>query len=236
MRARSACALHYTAPKWEGFSGRHTDSCMRNTWSVYLGRHLLSILLMVKYASARPAAPLQYFWINDNKGAQAWAEKHRCTSLASQYACMAVSQLHIQNDIYIGPPTIYRPGIDMGKIDAKGRMRDDETEDSARIKALYPGLVSQNQILVSPTIDELFRLTILQKRSHMNATTILHICNCTHYSCVCDNNCIYYKQTTEHCRTEPARSERTPRPHGALAECIHHGVGRKRSHAHTTKL
>ena len=26
------------------------DSCMRETWSVYLGRHLLSILLMVKYA------------------------------------------------------------------------------------------------------------------------------------------------------------------------------------------
>jgi hypothetical protein len=112
---------------------------------------------MVKYASARPAAPLQYFWINDNKGALAWAEKHRCTSLASQYACTAVSQLHIQNDIYIGPP-IYRPGIDMGKIDAKGRMRDDETENSARIKALCPGLVSQNQILASPTIDELFRL------------------------------------------------------------------------------
>ena len=89
---------------------------MRNTWSVYLGRHLLSILLMVKYASARPAAPLQYFWINDNKGALAWAEK---------------LQFHIQNDIYRGPP-IYRPGFDMGEIDAMSRMRDYETEDSAR--------------------------------------------------------------------------------------------------------
>ena len=38
----------------------------------YLG-HLLSIILMIKYASARPAAPLQYFWINDNKGALAWS-------------------------------------------------------------------------------------------------------------------------------------------------------------------
>jgi len=93
--------------------------------------HLLSILLMVKYASARPAAPLQYFWINDNKGALAWAEKLQCASLASQYACMAVSQFHIQNDIYRGPP-IYRPGFDMGEIDAMSRMRDDETEDSAR--------------------------------------------------------------------------------------------------------
>ena len=83
---------------------------------------------MIKYASARPPAPLQYFWINDNKGALAW---HRCALLASQ--------LHIQNNIYMGPP-IYRPEIDMGEIDAMSRMRDDETEDSARIKALCPGL------------------------------------------------------------------------------------------------
>ena len=48
----------------------------------YLG-HFLCIQLMVKYAIARPAAPLKYFWINDNKGALAWAEKHRCASLAS---------------------------------------------------------------------------------------------------------------------------------------------------------
>ena len=100
----------------------------------YLG-HLLSILLMMSYAKGRPPTPLQYFWINDNKGALAWAEKNRCTSLASQYACMAVSRLHIRNDIYMGPP-IYRPGIDMSEIDTMSRMRDDETEESARIKTL----------------------------------------------------------------------------------------------------
>ena len=33
----------------------------------YLG-HLLSILLMMSYAKGRPPTPLQYFWINDNKG------------------------------------------------------------------------------------------------------------------------------------------------------------------------
>ena len=48
----------------------------------YMG-HLLSIILMIKYASTQPAAPLEYFWVNDNKGALAWAEKHRCASLAS---------------------------------------------------------------------------------------------------------------------------------------------------------
>ena len=49
----------------------------------YLGHLLPIILLMMKYANARSAAPLQYFWINDNKGALAWAEKHRFASLAS---------------------------------------------------------------------------------------------------------------------------------------------------------
>jgi hypothetical protein len=35
----------------------------------------------------------------------------------------------------LGAP-IYLPGIDMGEIDALSRMRDDETEASARIKEL----------------------------------------------------------------------------------------------------
>jgi hypothetical protein len=37
-----------------------------------------------------------------------------------------------RTDIYMDPP-IYLPGIDMGEIDAMSRMRDDETEASARI-------------------------------------------------------------------------------------------------------
>ena len=105
------------------------------------------------------------------------------------------------------------------------------------IKALCPGLVPHTQIhLASPVVDELFRLCDPAKRSPMNATTISHICNCTRYSCICDNNCMYYTQMIEHRRTEPACSEITPRPHSALSECIHHGVGWRRSHAHTTKL
>jgi hypothetical protein len=59
----------------------------------------------------------------------------------------------------MGPP-IYRPAIDMGEIDAMSRMRDDETETSARIKALCPGgLTAHTQIhLTSPALDELFQL------------------------------------------------------------------------------
>jgi hypothetical protein len=102
-----------------------------------------------------------------------------CASLASQYACMAVSQLHIQNDIYMGPP-IYRPRIDMGEIDAMSRMRDDETEESARIKALCPGLTAHTQVhLTSPAIDELFQLcdpakTLTHERDHHTAYMQLH--------------------------------------------------------------
>ncbi len=90
---------------------------------------------------------------------------------------MVVSQLHIQNDIYMGPP-IYLPGVDMGEIDAMSRMRDDETETSARIKALCPGLTTQMH-LTSPALDELFQLcnpanTLTHERDHHIANMQLH--------------------------------------------------------------
>ena len=71
----------------------------------------------------------------------------------------------------MGPP-IYRPEIDMGEIDAMSRMRDDETEASAKIKALYPGLTAYTQMhLASPALDELFQLcnpanTLTHERDH----------------------------------------------------------------------
>ena len=48
----------------------------------------------------------------------------------------------------------------MGEIDAMSRMRDDETEDSARKKALCPGLspATQIHIAILPAVDKLFRL------------------------------------------------------------------------------
>jgi hypothetical protein len=125
------------------------------------------------------ANALQYYWVNDNKGALVWADKNRCKSIASQYACIAVSQLHLQNDIYMGAP-IYRPGIEMGEIDAMSRMRDDETETSARIKELCPSLTTRTQIsMTCPAIDELFRLcdpakTLAHERDHHIAFMHLH--------------------------------------------------------------
>jgi hypothetical protein len=47
----------------------------------------------------------------------------------------------------------------MGEIDAMSRMRDDETEASARIKALCPGPTPHTQMhLVNPALNELFQL------------------------------------------------------------------------------
>ena len=79
----------------------------------------------------------------------------------------------------MGAP-IYRPGIDMGEIDAMSRMRDDNTEASERIKELCPSLTTQTQIhMVCPAIYELFRLydpakTLAHERDHHIAYTHLH--------------------------------------------------------------
>ena len=93
---------------------------------------------------------------------------------------MAVSQLHLQNDIYMGAP-ICHPGIDIGEIDAMSRMRDDETEASARIKELCPSLTTQTQIhMTCPAIDDLFRLcdpakTLAHERDH-HIAYMHHLC------------------------------------------------------------
>ena len=115
----------------------------------YLG-HLLALILLIRHKKMTAQAhtsqdPLEYYWVNDNQGALAWAEKRKCSSLASQYACMAVSQLHMQGAIYMGTP-VYNPGLDMGEIDAMSRMEDHETEESDRVRILCPNLTPEKQI------------------------------------------------------------------------------------------
>ncbi len=149
----------------------------------YLG-NLLAILLLIKFHQSKPSLradvhePLQYFWVNDNQGALAWAEKRKCSSLASQYACMAVSQLHTRADIYMGAP-VYKPGIDMGEIDAMSRMKDEETEESPRIRTLCPGLTPDKQIRMEGAVEELFVLCDpttqrVHDRDHHKAYVLLH--------------------------------------------------------------
>ena len=148
----------------------------------YLG-NLLALILLIQHSKANGrathGAPLEYYWVNDNKGALAWAEKRKCSSLASQYACLAVSQLHIQADIYMGKP-VYKPGIDMGEIDAMSRMEDNETEDSPRIRALCPNLTPSTQIHIrGGAVEKLFQLCdpSIQRNhdsDHHKAYTMLH--------------------------------------------------------------
>jgi hypothetical protein len=147
----------------------------------YLG-NLLALILLIRYYKTHAQAaraPLEYYWVNDNQGALAWAEKKKCSSLASQYACMAVSQLHIQADIYMGAP-VYKPDIDMGEIDAMSRMRDDETEESIRVRALCPGLTPDKQILLNGgAVEDLFVLCDpttqrVHERDHHKAYMTLH--------------------------------------------------------------
>ena len=60
-------------------------------------------------------------------------------------------------DIYMAAP-VYKPGIDMGEIDAMSRMKDDETEESPRIRTLCPGLTPDKQILITGAVEELYVL------------------------------------------------------------------------------
>ena len=112
----------------------------------YLG-FLFSVLLIVRYLKQRGlfAESFQYQWINDNVGALQWASKSKCSSLASQMACMAVSQIHMLTHIYMEDPD-HLPGVAMGEIDAMSRMVDGENLDSDRIRIVCPSLTQDLQI------------------------------------------------------------------------------------------
>ena len=55
-------------------------------------------------------------WMNDNIGTLQWAAAQKCSSMASHYANLVVTQLHIQTHLRMVPP-IHKPGINMGDID-----------------------------------------------------------------------------------------------------------------------
>ena len=60
-------------------------------------------------------------WINDNVGALQWAAAQKCSSMASHYANLAVTQLHITARHRMAPP-VHKPGIEMGDIDTMSRL------------------------------------------------------------------------------------------------------------------
>jgi hypothetical protein len=98
----------YRLPYEKDIDGRHQGR------REYLG-YLFSVLLMVLYTKRNNLSktPFQYQWINDNKGALAWAHKDKCSSLASQLTCLVVSQIHMFTKIYKQDPD-FLPGKAMG--------------------------------------------------------------------------------------------------------------------------
>jgi len=77
------------------------DAHRFQTQREYLG-HLLSMLLIVAYktSSAPTHGTTSYQWVNNNTGAIAWVNANKCSSLASSFACMAVSQLNMLSDVW----------------------------------------------------------------------------------------------------------------------------------------
>jgi len=107
----------------------------------YLG-HLFSLLLVLNFVrktSFRDSSMITYRWINDNTGALAWAEKDKCSSLASQFACLAVSQLNLLSNIWL-MGSVHLPGILMGDIDKMSRKEFHE-DNGSDIRNVCPSLL-----------------------------------------------------------------------------------------------
>jgi hypothetical protein len=165
----------YRLPYEKDIDGRHQGR------REYLG-YLFSVLLMVLYTKRNNLSktPFQYQWINDNKGALAWAHKDKCSSLASQLTCLVVSQIHMFTKIYKQDPD-FLPGKAMGEIDKMSRMEDDETIDSIRIQRECPSLLPSLKIDMSsnPLIDEIFQICNPSnqkdhEKEHFNAFERIH--------------------------------------------------------------
>jgi len=118
----------------------------------YLG-HLLSVLLIVAHKSRLPTSmeTSSYQWVNDNTGAIAWANKHKCSSLASMFACMAVSQINLLTDVWAAE-AVHIPGATMGEIDLMSRL---EAQSDPLIA--FPTLTPSTYLhLESPSVVALF--------------------------------------------------------------------------------
>ena len=122
----------------------------------YLG-HLFSILLILAYFKPSASSPmLTYRWVNDNTGALEWAANNKCSSLSSQFACLAVSQLNLLSNIWL-MDSVYLPGIDMGEIDAMSRRETHEAKGMT-MDVVCPSLVDELYVPVdSQAIVSLFQ-------------------------------------------------------------------------------
>ena len=78
-------------------------------------------------------------WINDNVGALQWAATQKCSSMASHYANLAVTQLHITARLRMAPP-VHKPGIEMGDIDTMSRLAAPENPTMPSVRKRCPTL------------------------------------------------------------------------------------------------
>ena len=105
----------------------------------YLG-HLFSIIVLIAHTPAHTTTR-QYFWINDNTGALQWSAAQKCSSMASNYANLAVAKLHTIARRRMVPP-VHKPGIEMGDIDTMSRLaahkNPTEKEIQQRCSTLTP--------------------------------------------------------------------------------------------------
>ena len=76
-------------------------------------------------------------WINDNVG--------RPPSIASHYANLAVTQLHITARLRMAPP-VHKPGIEMGDIDTMSRLAAHETPTMMSVQQRCPTLTPTTMI------------------------------------------------------------------------------------------
>ena len=128
------------------------DAHRFQTQREYLG-HLLSVLLIVAYKATLPlvSGMSSYQWVNDNTGAISWVNTHKCSSSASSFACMAVSQLNMVSNIWAAD-AIHIPGSTMGEIDAMSRLEAQSDPLTA-----FPTLTPETHLdLQSPLICTLF--------------------------------------------------------------------------------
>jgi hypothetical protein len=118
----------------------------------YLG-HLLSLLLIIAH-KARLSTSTEtstHLWVNDNTGAIAWANKHKCSSLASMFANIAVSQINLLTKVWAAE-AVHIPGATMGEIDLMSRLEAQSEQLTA-----FPTLIPSTYLdLESPSIIALF--------------------------------------------------------------------------------
>lgn len=129
-----------------------TNADRFQTHREYLG-HLLSLLLIIAHKARLPpsAGTSTYQWVNDNTGAIAWANKHKCSSLASMFACLAVSQINMLTDVWAADAT-HIPGATMGEIDLMSRL-----EAQSDPLVAFPTLTPSTYLhLETPSILALF--------------------------------------------------------------------------------